>query len=100
LTRFRCSVGHVFSIESLAGEQARHLEGALWTAVRALEDRAELLAQMADSSHRAQRPRSAHAFEGQAADLLRRSGVIRDAIEDARGTAIDAETEAPEEEAS
>jgi two-component system chemotaxis response regulator CheB len=89
LTRFRCSVGHVLSIQSLAVEQARHLEGALWTAVRALEDRAELLQQMADRSHHADRPRSAHAFEGQAADLLRRAGTIRDVVEQAPAKAID-----------
>jgi two-component system, chemotaxis family, protein-glutamate methylesterase/glutaminase len=97
LTRFRCSVGHVFSIESLAVEQARHLEGAMWTAVRALEDRAELLQQMARNSDRAQRPRSARAFEGQAADLLRRAGIVREAIEQSRAAAID---EGTEEEAS
>jgi two-component system, chemotaxis family, protein-glutamate methylesterase/glutaminase len=84
MTRFRCSVGHVFSMESLAAEQARHLEGAMWTAVRALEDRAELLQQMARGSERTQRPRSARAFEAQAADLLRRAGIVRDAIEQAR----------------
>jgi two-component system chemotaxis response regulator CheB len=84
LTRFRCSVGHVFSMESLAVEQARHLEGAMWTAVRALEDRAELLQQMARSSDRTERPRSARAFEAQAADLLRRAGLVRDAIQQAR----------------
>jgi len=84
LTRFRCSVGHVFSMESLAVEQARHLEGAMWTAVRALEDRAELLQQMARSSDRTERPRSARAFEAQAADLVRRAGLVRDAIEQAR----------------
>jgi two-component system, chemotaxis family, protein-glutamate methylesterase/glutaminase len=83
LTRFRCSVGHVFSMESLAAEQARHLEGAMWTAVRALEDRAELLQQIARGSDRAERPRSAGAFKAQAADLLRRAGIVRDAIEQA-----------------
>jgi two-component system, chemotaxis family, protein-glutamate methylesterase/glutaminase len=86
LTRFRCSVGHVFSMESLAVEQARHLEGAMWTAVRALEDRAELLQQMARSSDRTERPRSARAFEAQAADLVRRAGLVRDAIEQARSS--------------
>jgi two-component system chemotaxis response regulator CheB len=93
-TRFRCSVGHVYSMESLAVEQARHLEGAMWTAVRALEDRAELLQQMARSSDRAQRPRSARAFEAQAADLLRRSGFVRDAIEQGRSSPGDEGTEA------
>jgi two-component system, chemotaxis family, protein-glutamate methylesterase/glutaminase len=94
LTRFRCSVGHVFSMQSLAVEQARHLEGAMWTAVRALEDRAELLQQMARSSDRTRRPRSARAFEAQAADLLRRAGLVRDAIEQARASRTDEETEA------
>jgi two-component system chemotaxis response regulator CheB len=84
LTRYRCSVGHVFSIESLAAEQARQLEGALWTAVRALEDRAELLRQMATSAKSAHRSHSTRAFERQAADLLRRSQIIRDAIERTR----------------
>jgi two-component system chemotaxis response regulator CheB len=97
MTRFRCSVGHVFSMESLAVEQARHLEGAMWTAVRALEDRAELLQQMARHSQRTQRPRSAGAFEGQAADLLRRAGIVRDAIEHSRAGATE---EATEEEVS
>ena len=97
MTRFRCSVGHGFSMESLAVEQARHLEGAMWTAVRALEDRAELLQQLARNSQRTERPRSAGAFEGQAADLLRRAGIVRDAIEQSRASAID---EATEEEAS
>jgi two-component system chemotaxis response regulator CheB len=84
LTRYRCSVGHVFSIESLAAEQARQLEGALWTAVRALEDRAELLRQMASSAKSAHRSHSTRTFERQAADLLRRSQIIRDAIERTR----------------
>jgi two-component system chemotaxis response regulator CheB len=94
LTRFRCSVGHVFSIESLADEQARHLEGALWTAVRALEDRAELLAQMAERSHGSDRPRSAQAFEREARDLLDRATTIREAIEQSRRVASEDEEEA------
>jgi predicted deacylase len=39
---------------------------------------------MARGSERTQRPRSARAFEAQAADLLRRAGIVRDAIEQAR----------------
>ena len=35
---FRCHVGHVFSLAGLSQEQARDLEGALWTAVRALNE--------------------------------------------------------------
>jgi two-component system, chemotaxis family, protein-glutamate methylesterase/glutaminase len=84
LTRFRCSVGHVFSIESLAAGQAQQLEGALWTAVRALEDRAELLRQMSARCRGNAQPRSAQAFSAQADDALRRAGLVRDAIEHAQ----------------
>jgi two-component system chemotaxis response regulator CheB len=84
LTRFRCSVGHVFSIESLADGQAQQLEGALWTAVRALEDRAELLRQMAGRAHVAGNHRSGAAFAQQADDANARAGLVRDAIEQGR----------------
>ena len=84
LTRFRCSVGHVFSIESLAAGQAHELEGALWTAVRALEDRAELLRQLSARADHGGHRRSARAFQAQAADAEHRSGLVREAIEQAR----------------
>jgi two-component system chemotaxis response regulator CheB len=82
MTRWRCSVGHVFSIESLAAGQAHALEGALWTAVRALEDRAELLRQMA--ARWEGQLRAAQDFADQADDAERRAGLVREAIEHAR----------------
>jgi two-component system, chemotaxis family, protein-glutamate methylesterase/glutaminase len=91
LTRFRCSVGHVFSIESLSGAQAGRLEGALWTAVRALEDRAELLRKMAQRSQHRSALRSERSFRDQAADLESRAAVIRDAIEQAPPSATTAD---------
>jgi two-component system, chemotaxis family, protein-glutamate methylesterase/glutaminase len=97
LTRFRCSVGHVFSIESLADGQAQQLEGALWTAVRALEDRGELLRQLATRAHVAGNHRSAGAFATQADDADARAGLVRDAIEQGR---IDPEASSETEAAS
>ena len=86
LTRFRCSVGHAYSIESLSNAQASQLEGALWTAVRALEDRAQLLRHIAQQSQHRGARRSEKAFREQANDLEARASVIRDAIESARPT--------------
>jgi two-component system chemotaxis response regulator CheB len=94
LRRFRCSVGHVFSIESLAAGQAHELEGALWTAVRALEDRAELLRKMSARADESSQQRSARNFEAQAADAERRAGLVRDAIEHARAATPGGEAEA------
>jgi two-component system chemotaxis response regulator CheB len=42
LVHFRCRTGHAFSPESLAARQAETLEGALWAAVRSLEENASL----------------------------------------------------------
>jgi two-component system chemotaxis response regulator CheB len=38
MLRFRCHVGHAFSDESLIEGQSQMLDGALWSAVRALEE--------------------------------------------------------------
>jgi two-component system, chemotaxis family, protein-glutamate methylesterase/glutaminase len=43
LPTFNCLVGHRYSAASLEHEQAHHLEAVLWTAVRSLCERAELL---------------------------------------------------------
>jgi two-component system, chemotaxis family, protein-glutamate methylesterase/glutaminase len=81
LERFQCSVGHVFSIESLSSAQAEALEGALWAAVRSLEDRAALLMRLAGRARGTDHVRSAETFERQAEEALERARTIREAIE-------------------
>jgi two-component system, chemotaxis family, protein-glutamate methylesterase/glutaminase len=44
---FRCHVGHSFSLESVAAEQAEEVERALWSAARALEESASLSGRLA-----------------------------------------------------
>lgn len=46
LPRFRCRVGHAYSIETLLAEQGTSLEAALWAAYRALAERAALTERM------------------------------------------------------
>jgi two-component system chemotaxis response regulator CheB len=53
--RFACHVGHAYSVASLVEEQGRSLETTLWSAVRALEERADMhrrLARRASGSRR------------------------------------------------
>jgi two-component system, chemotaxis family, protein-glutamate methylesterase/glutaminase len=47
---FRCHVGHSFSMESVAAEQAEEVERALWASVRALEESARLAGRLSTSS--------------------------------------------------
>jgi two-component system chemotaxis response regulator CheB len=80
LVRFACSVGHAYSIEALAAGQGHELENALWAAVRALEDRAVLLARLAERARGSQQQRSAKTFASEAVGARERSQVIREAI--------------------
>jgi two-component system, chemotaxis family, protein-glutamate methylesterase/glutaminase len=47
LVRFACRVGHVFSPERLIAKHGKELERALWSALRSLEERADLYRRMA-----------------------------------------------------
>jgi two-component system chemotaxis response regulator CheB len=47
LLRFRCRVGHAFSVESVLAAQSDQLEEALWVALKTLEENASLSRRMA-----------------------------------------------------
>ena len=78
--RFRCRIGHAYSEQSLMQEQGRSLEIALWTALRALEERAGLLRRMARRARDAGHPKSADRFTEHAEELDARAAVVRDHI--------------------
>ena len=48
LLRFRCRTGHAWTGESLVAQQDNDVEEALWTALRVLEERAEMSRRLAD----------------------------------------------------
>jgi two-component system chemotaxis response regulator CheB len=78
LVRFACRVGHVYSPESLVLEQGKELEKALWTALRGLEERADLYRRMARRA--AERPAMADRFEGRATTADANAAAIQQAI--------------------
>jgi two-component system chemotaxis response regulator CheB len=46
--RFRCHTGHAYSINNLLAEVTEYVEDALWNALRAIEESALLLKQLAE----------------------------------------------------
>jgi two-component system, chemotaxis family, protein-glutamate methylesterase/glutaminase len=79
LVRYRCRVGHGYSEDSLIVEQGTAVEAALWSALEALEERAEFLQRVA-GRHGDRRPRLRERFEGAAEDALQRAQMIRRAL--------------------
>lgn len=50
ITRFRCHVGHGYTARALLTDQSEQVERALGAAMRTLEERARLLADLAEST--------------------------------------------------
>jgi two-component system, chemotaxis family, protein-glutamate methylesterase/glutaminase len=77
--RYRCRVGHAYSEDSMMLEQGSAVEAALWSALEALEERAEFLNRMA-ARYRERRPQLHHRFAGAAEDARERALLIRSAL--------------------
>lgn len=80
LLRYRCHVGHAFSAESLSDGQTQMLEVALWSAVRALEEKMILARRIVERARKSNQPRAAAMFERRAREAERSSSVIREVL--------------------
>ncbi|HKE51035.1 MAG TPA: chemotaxis protein CheB [Actinomycetes bacterium] len=78
---FRCWVGHSWSAESLLDGQRSALEAALWSAVRALEERANLNASMAQSARERGYAHAARRFEDSATGTQESAQALRKFVE-------------------
>lgn len=83
--RFRCRTGHAYSVGTLLSEQSEALEAAMWTALRALEEKASLVERMASRARDRNQPFSAKRFEEQAHDLQQRAVLVRQLLLDGEG---------------
>jgi two-component system chemotaxis response regulator CheB len=80
ILRFRCHVGHAFSAESLSDGQSQMLEVALWSAVRALEEKMILAKRIVERARKANHTRAATMFERRAQEAERSSNAIREVL--------------------
>ena len=99
VTRWRCHVGHLYSPQSLYEAQGADVEAALWTALRALEDRAALLRRLGEQALDRAQPRSARTFERQAAEAQEHARILRGVVDVAAATRRE-EKPAPEGDAA
>ena len=85
LVRYRCRVGHAYAPESLAAAQSQAVEDALWTALRALKERAALARRLAERMKGHGAERATERYEEQARDAEQHAAVIRELIEHGAG---------------
>jgi len=79
--RFRCHTGHAYSINTLLAEVTEYVGEALWTAIRAIEESAMLLSQMAREKREkgSKDLPSIALLDEKAQDTLKRADLVRQA---------------------
>jgi two-component system chemotaxis response regulator CheB len=82
VTRYRCRVGHEYSAESFIGSQSDRVEAALWTALRALEERAAVHRRMAERHRRRGVEVFWSRYEQRAEESVAHAVVLRELIEE------------------
>lgn len=85
---WRCQVGHRYSQDSLAAAQAASVEAAIWSAIRALKERSDLLDRLAKRSESRNRQRSARSFRSQARDARDQADLVRGVLNGAATTSL------------
>src|SRR5262245_15916099 len=67
-TAYACHVGHTYSVDSMLNATDNEVERALWTAVRMLEEKAELVSRLSERMREGGNVRSEARFESRAKD--------------------------------
>ncbi|MEH2258394.1 chemotaxis protein CheB [Nostoc sp.] len=78
--RFRCHIGHSFTASVFLSEQTQNLENALWSAVRAMEEKVTFSRQMAERMRNYNLANAVTKYEDHAMNLDKEVSLIRDII--------------------
>ena len=78
--RFRCHVGHSYTADIFLAEQTHNLENALWSAVRALEEKVTFSRQMAERMKKYNLHNAVKKYEDYARNLDKEVSLVREVI--------------------
>ena len=78
--RFRCRIGHAWTADSLVAQQDVTVETALWTAVRTLQEKAELAERLAARAAEDDRPVTADRFRESAREAHESARILKDLL--------------------
>jgi two-component system chemotaxis response regulator CheB len=78
--RFRCHVGHGYSIDSLLASYSEQIEGSLWTAIRSLEETALFLDELTSHAKAASTIGDRERFASRAAEARKNSATLRQIV--------------------
>ncbi len=77
LLRFRCRVGHAYSVDSVLAGQSEAVEEALWRALKTLEESISFSRRIANDARKGGKDRLAKRFEERIQETERHSAAIR-----------------------
>lgn len=77
LTRYRCHVGHAFTGDHLLAGMDEELEGALWSALRAIEENVSLSRRLAERASDAGHGTTAQQHQEHAAEMEQRAALLQ-----------------------
>ena len=78
--RFRCHTGHSYGVDSLLAAQRGQIEQALWAAIKGLEQRSQVLSNLASDQSLRRRPATAGNFELESRRLRAHAQTLRDVL--------------------
>lgn len=80
LKRYRCHTGHVYGSESLLSAQSLQIEQALWAAIKGLEQRSQMLANLGREEESRFKGTNKDRFENEAGRLRKHAQILRDVL--------------------
>jgi two-component system chemotaxis response regulator CheB len=80
LVRFRCRVGHAFSLDSMMAEQAEALEEAIWTALKIVQERGSISHRMAQQARTNGHIALAQRYDDRKRDADQRATLLMNAL--------------------